>query len=221
MHIPQPLPLGRLSEPFDDPEWLYEIKHDGWRALAVIEQGVCRFFSRNRHRLSGFDDLGRALVQEIKADHAILDGELAVLDGDGRSLFSAMMTGGRHLARFFAFDAVSISGTDVRQQPLVERKKRLQGILPNRSHNVLYVDHVTGTGKELFEWACAWDLEGIVAKRADSRYEFTGGRNLKGSPWQKIKNPAYLKKTDAKNCSSDHRSAAVASRSVLSRQGAS
>jgi bifunctional non-homologous end joining protein LigD len=194
MHIPTPLPLGRLPEPFDDPDWLYEIKHDGFRALAVIDQGQCRFFSRNRHRLNGFDELGRALVDETKADTAILDGELAVIDPDGRSLFAAMMTGGRHLARFFAFDVVSINGTDLRQQPLIERKRQLRQMLPRRSRYVLYVDHVRGTGKELFHWACVWDLEGIVAKRVHSPYEFSGGCNLNRSPWLKIKNPAYSQK---------------------------
>jgi bifunctional non-homologous end joining protein LigD len=62
-HSPQPLPLGQASEPFDDPGWLYEIKHDGFRAMAVIENGQCRFFSRNRHRLTGFDEVARALVE--------------------------------------------------------------------------------------------------------------------------------------------------------------
>ena len=190
---PFPLPLGRLSEPFDDPDWLYEIKHDGFRAIAVIEQGQCRFFSRNRNPLTGFDEVAKALVAEIKADRAILDGELAVIDHDGRSLFAAMMTGGRHLARFFAFDVVSINRSDLSQTPLVERKKALENILPRRSRYVLYVDHVHATGKQLFDWACAWDLEGIVAKKADSRYEFKG-RNRRRSPWKKIKNPAYSQK---------------------------
>src|ERR1051325_6404482 len=101
MKLPLTAPPRRQTEPFDDPDWLYEIKHDGFRALAVIENGQCLFYSRNRHRLNGFDDIGRALVAEIKADRAILDGELAVIDHDGRSLFAVMMTGGRHLARFF------------------------------------------------------------------------------------------------------------------------
>src|SRR3712207_6187939 len=107
MHIPTPLPVSRLSEPFDDPGWFFELKHDGFRALAVIQQGRCRFFSRTRRRLTGFDDVGRALVSEVRAERAILDGELAVIDPDGRSLFAAMMNG-RHLAKFFAFDAVCL-----------------------------------------------------------------------------------------------------------------
>lgn len=80
----------------------------------------------------------------------------------------------------------------------LRRKRRLKVILrrpkgiAGHAH-ILYVDHVRGRGKELFDWACAWDLEGIVAKRADSRYEFTGS-NLNRSPWKKIKNSAYSQK---------------------------
>jgi ATP-dependent DNA ligase len=61
MVIPTPLTLVSQGQPFDDPDWLYEIKHDGFRALAVVENGRCRFFSRNKHRLTGFRDLAEAL----------------------------------------------------------------------------------------------------------------------------------------------------------------
>jgi bifunctional non-homologous end joining protein LigD len=63
MLIPDPMTLIRKPDPFDDPDWIYEIKHDGFRALAVIEQGHCRFFSRKKHRLTGYSDLREALVK--------------------------------------------------------------------------------------------------------------------------------------------------------------
>ena len=126
-------------------------------------------------------------------EKAILDGELSVIDADGRSIFAAMMQGRRHEARYCAFDVLSINGKDVRQIPLIERKAELRRLLPRRSRCLLYVDHVRSTGKLLFAWACAWDLEGIVAKRADSRSEFAG-RNLSRSPWKKIKNPGHSQK---------------------------
>ena len=88
-------------EPF-----LCEIKHDGFRALAVIEHGQCRFFSRKKHRLTGYQDLRAALVKEVNAETAILDGELAVADHLGRSVFADMMQR-RHLARYFAYTAVA------------------------------------------------------------------------------------------------------------------
>jgi ATP-dependent DNA ligase len=107
---PLTAPLRRQSEPFDDPVWIYEIKHDGFRALAVIEQGKCRVVSRKHRTLSGFRTLREALVQEVKARTAILDGELVVADEHGRTVFASMMKRGRHDVRYFAFDLFWLNG---------------------------------------------------------------------------------------------------------------
>src|SRR5690349_13417010 len=102
MVIPQPISLVQRSEPFDDWHWVYEIKHDGFRALAVIENETCRLFSRRKHRLTGHRELREALVKEVNGEAAILDGELVVTDALGRSIFADMMQR-RHPARFCAF----------------------------------------------------------------------------------------------------------------------
>jgi bifunctional non-homologous end joining protein LigD len=188
MHIPDPLPLAVRAAPFDGPEWIFEVKHDGFRALAVIERGQCRFISRNKHKLYGLRDLAAAIAREVNAETAILDGELAVPDHHGRTVFASMMKR-RHEARFFAFDLMSLNGEDFRQLPLLTRKQRLRRILPARSPHVLYVDHTRGTGTELYRLACQLDLEGIVAKRAASQYD----HNANGD-WIKIKNPNYSQK---------------------------
>ena len=189
MFNPDPMKLIRKPGAFDDPEWIFQVKHDGFRALAVIERGHCRFFSRKKHRLTGYSDLREALVKEINADCVVLDGELVVTDHHGRTIFADMMQR-RKPARYVAFDCVSLNGEDLRRVPLVDRKQRLRRILPSRSPHVLYVDHTRGAGIELFHLACQLDLEGIVAKRADSPYEDNAG-----SPhWIKIKNPAYSQK---------------------------
>ena len=188
MLIPAPMPLVQQREPFDDPNWLYEIKHDGFRALAVIEQGHCRFFSRKKHKLAGYQDLREALVKEVTAESAILDGELVVVDHMGRSIFADMMKR-RKLARYFAFDLIWLNGEDLRALPLLKRKEKLKQILPARSAHLLYVDHTKASGRRLFELACELDLEGIVAKRADSPYNDTGSRD-----WIKIKNQKYSQK---------------------------
>src|SRR5262249_402798 len=86
-----PIPLARLAKPFDDPDWIYEIKHDGFRAFAVIERGHCRFICRNKFKLYGLRDLAEALVHEVNAETAILDGELAVPDHLGRTVFDRPM----------------------------------------------------------------------------------------------------------------------------------
>src|SRR5438874_2510818 len=119
MKIPATAPLRRQAEPFDDPDWIYEIKHDGFRALAVIEQGRCRFVSRKHQPLSGFQAISEALVQEVKARTAILDGELVVADEHGRTVFASMMKRGRHDIRYFAFDLLWLNGIDLREVPLL------------------------------------------------------------------------------------------------------
>lgn len=132
--------------------------------------------------------LREGLVHEINAESAILDGELVVTDQLGRSIFTDMMKR-KKLVRYFAFDLLSLNGEDLRSLPLLTRKKKLKLILPSRSMNVLYVDHAIGAGQRLFELACQIDLEGIVAKRADSPYE-----DNPAASWIKIKNPKYSQK---------------------------
>lgn len=189
MVVPDPLPLRQIALPFDDPDWIYEIKYDGFRALAVIENGHCQFLSRNKHTLYGLTDLAKALANEVQAGQAILDGELAVCDTTGRSIFASMMQD-RQQARYFAFDLLFLRGKDLTERPLLERKAILKRLLPARSPHLLYVDHVVGTGVKLFRAALDLDLEGIVAKRADSPYAGEARR----SPWIKIKNPDYSQK---------------------------
>jgi hypothetical protein len=109
-------------------------------------------------------------VKEIHAEGVILDGELAVTDHMGRTIFADLMQR-RNLARYFAFDLLWLNGEDLRHLPLVTRKEKLKRILPSRSAHVLYVDHSRDNGTALYRLACQLDLEGIVAKRADSIYD--------------------------------------------------
>ena len=189
MEIPTPLRLVSLLQPFDDTDWLYEIKHDGFRALAVIEEGRCRFFSKNKHRLTGFRDVAEAIVKELKVENAILDGELVATDELGRTVFEALMHRSK-TARYFAFDLLWLKGRDLRGLPLLSRKAQLKRILPARSAHMLYVDYTRGAGTELYRLTCQLDLEGIVAKRAQSPYE----DNEEAPHWIKIKNAAYSQK---------------------------
>jgi bifunctional non-homologous end joining protein LigD len=190
MKIPSLAPLRQQTEPFDDPDWIYEIKHDGFRALAMIEQGTCRFVSRKNHALAGYRELGAAVAHEVKAKTAILDGELVVTDPEGRTVFASMMQRGRHPVRYFAFDLLWLDGKDVRLLPLLRRKALLKRILPSRSAHLLYVRHLTGKGQWLYERVCELDLEGIVAKRGASIYQARRSHDM----WIKIKNPDYSQK---------------------------
>jgi bifunctional non-homologous end joining protein LigD len=122
----------------------------------------------------------------VIGDHqAVLDGELVVLDADGRSLFYDLLRR-RHPPVFVAFDLLFLDGEDLRELPLLERKRRLSALVPEQSSSLLYAQHVIGAGRALFDQVRALDLEGIVAKLAAAPY-----RRTVPPHWIKIKNPAY------------------------------
>jgi len=83
-----PVPLSRLAEPFNHPDWIFEIKWDGFRCLAFIEHGRCRLVSRKGNQFKSFPVLNAALPQECKAERAVIDGEIVCLDGRGVSQFT-------------------------------------------------------------------------------------------------------------------------------------
>lgn len=182
----QPLPLTRRPEPFSDPDWLFEIKYDGFRALAYADPSGVRLVSRNGNRFSGFSDLCAGIEFALRARHAVLDGEIACLDDAGGSQFNELLFR-RGTPRFCAFDLLYLNGKDLRGLPLIERKRMLRRIVPANSAALLFVDHVEGEGQRLFELVCERDLEGIVAKHRLSRYVVENGN----PGWMKIRNRSY------------------------------
>src|SRR5713226_5671922 len=115
--------LAIRREPFDHPDFIYEVKYDGFRALAHIEAGSRSLVSRKAHVYKSFPDLCASLAQ--LPHEAILDGEIVCLDGAGRPLFYR-----RGQPHFYAFDAPYLDGRDLRELPLIERKRILQRIVP-------------------------------------------------------------------------------------------
>jgi bifunctional non-homologous end joining protein LigD len=188
MRLPrvQPIIPTWRKEPFDDPDWLFDFKYDGFRGLCYIEQGRCRFISRNGNVFSRFEALGDQLPAMLAADDAILDGEVIAADETGRPQFYDLLRRARAPA-YVAFDILWLDGTDLRSLTLGERRKRLQAILPTKSPIIAEALSVTGRGLELFELMCSNDLEGIVAKRLDDPYE-------PRVRWLKIKNGDYSQK---------------------------
>ena len=177
-----PAKLARSLEAFDHADWLFELKHDGFRSLAYLEDGRCRLVSRHRNVYKSFETL-RESLSTLKAKTAILDGEIVCLDVNGCSQFKELLYR-RGRAVFFAFDLVWLDGVDLRQTPLFERKKKLRKLV-ERSEclEILYAQHIERNGKLLFEEVCERNLEGMVAKRRMSVYAEHG--------WLKIKNPKY------------------------------
>jgi bifunctional non-homologous end joining protein LigD len=180
----QPMPLSRKAEPFNHPDWLFEIKWDGFRSLAYIENGRCRLVSRNGNEFKSFPTLNGALPLECQARRAVLDGEIVCLDRKGNSQFRNLMFR-RGEPRFYAFDLPSCDGEELRYLPLSERKNKLRGVVPQQGKRLLYCDHVEGQGERLFQLACKRDLEGIVAKRKFDPYL------LDNAKWYKIRNRNY------------------------------
>jgi bifunctional non-homologous end joining protein LigD len=174
----------RIAKPFNDPEYIFELKHDGFRALAYVEEGTCRLVSRNSNLFKSFASL-KASLGKLRVQNAILDGEIICIDGHGISRFNQLFSR-QGTPVFYAFDLLWLNDEDVRNHPLIDRKERLRELIDrNKPERIIYAQHVEREGKLLFEEVCNNDLEGIVAKRKHCIYK----SNSIG--WLKIKNPRY------------------------------
>jgi bifunctional non-homologous end joining protein LigD len=177
------MPLARFDRPFEHPDWIFEPKMDGFRAVAYVEGGACRLVSRNHNPFKTFDPLAEAIAQDLTGRSAILDGEIVRPGPDGRPLFYELMRR-RGPFCFFAFDLLWLDARDLRDRPLAERKRILRELLPRPSRAVLYVEHVA-SGTDLFRLICERDMEGVVAKQASASY------TPEATTWVKIKNREY------------------------------
>src|SRR6478735_12330716 len=176
--------LATLTDaPFDDKNWIFEDKYDGFRMVAVTKGGKVTLYSRNGKIIShNYIEVAKAL-EGVKGD-AVIDGELVALDKSGVSHFQLLQNALRHEAKllYCAFDLMFQDGEDLRGLTLLERKKRLKKILP-RHRLMAFSRHRNKSGTKLFEEAERKGLEGIMAKRADSKY-VSGDRT---DNWLKIK----------------------------------
>ena len=189
-----PMLATSVEKPFDNPDWLFEIKWDGYRAISFIADGKVRLVSRNQNDLTAqFSEL-QDLPKFVKAETVVLDGEIVALDELGRSSFSLMQqrtgfrTGGfRAAARadvpivYYVFDLLYLDGYDLRRVALEDRKRVLSEIV-TANPLVRYSEHFVGNGVALFEAAKQQGLEGILAKKRGSFYEERRTRE-----WLKIK----------------------------------
>jgi len=189
-----PMLAEPVEEPFDGAEWLFEIKWDGYRAIAFVESGKVRLVSRNQNDLTPRYPELKDMAQSIQAKTAVLDGEVVALDEEGKASFSLMQQrtgfrpGGKRAAAnadvpvlYYAFDLLYLDGYDWRRVPLEERKRKLESLVAT-GDVVRYSDHYEERGKALFEMARQKGLEGIVAKKRASFYEERRSRE-----WLKIK----------------------------------
>src|SRR4051812_21707744 len=153
--------LSRRPEPFDSDEYLYELKIDGFRALAHIADGKGALVSRNGNVFRGFAELATWIAEHLNCESAVLDGEIACIDGEGRPIFKDLLFR-KSSCTYVAFDLLYLNGNDLRIFPLIERKRQLRNLLGRRRSRMLYLDHIENDGKLLFEQIVKLDLEGIV-----------------------------------------------------------
>lgn len=176
--------LAKLYDgPFDDPDWLFEIKWDGYRAIAEVHQENVKLYSRNG---LSFENAYPAIAEALAAldIDAVLDGEIVALDEDGMPSFQLLQhaTTEETLLCYYVFDLLEMNGHNIEQEPLIARKELLSKLLPDHPL-IRYCDHVVAEGKAFFNMLGKRHMEGMIAKKADSVYR-EGGRT---TDWLKIK----------------------------------
>ncbi|HUS19634.1 MAG TPA: non-homologous end-joining DNA ligase, partial [Terriglobales bacterium] len=178
-----PMLATLVDQPFNDPEWLFEVKLDGYRAVAFVENGRTRYVSRNQNEFTAdfpeLEDLGK----QLRGEKLVVDGEVCVLDEEGRPSFSLMqqrtgyepgrvsrrtMAGGRPVV-YYIFDILYLDGYSLMRVDLEQRKEILRRILkPNIIFR--YSEHFLEEGLPLYQVARQKSLEGIIAKRRKGCY---------------------------------------------------
>jgi bifunctional non-homologous end joining protein LigD len=180
----KPMLAKEVDIPFDSKDWIFEIKWDGYRAISEIKNGEVKLYSRNENSfLSNYPPLVEAL-RKIK-HNVILDGEIVVLDEEGKSDFQKLQHYEENTSyplAYYVFDVLQIEDKKTTELPLIKRKELLKKIIPKNSI-VKYSDHIVEKGIAFFKSAKDNNLEGIMAKKADSEYH-TGSRT---GDWLKIK----------------------------------
>ena len=172
------------SQPFDDAEWIFEMKWDGYRAIAEKRGEGISLYSRNGLSFKSAFPIVVDQLKKLKVN-AVLDGEIIVLDEEGLPNFQYLQSYAENQQRpiqYQVFDLIELDGKDVTKLPLVDRKELLKKLLPE-NEVIRYSDHVIKNGKDFFELTGQKDLEGIMAKKADSLY-YPGKRT---KDWLKIK----------------------------------
>lgn len=190
----QEVMLAQTSAPFSRKGWLFELKYDGFRLLSALEGGEVAFhYRRGKNSTKTFPDLARAFARLPYRD-LIIDGEVVVLDEAARPSFQRLQRRVQLLrpadieraaavlpATLYAFDLLAFEGYDLRELPLVDRKRLLRKVLP-KVGPIRYSDHVEEHGEPLFRQVEKQKLEGLVAK--DARSPYRAGRS---DSWRKIK----------------------------------
>jgi bifunctional non-homologous end joining protein LigD len=190
--IIHPMLATLVDDPFSDPDWIFETKWDGFRSVCFVRNGEPQFFSRNQIEMTPqYPELVN-VGKQLKVKDAILDGEIVALDEQGMPRFQLLQPrvgrkGGLEALRgkgqilYFVFDLLYADGYDLTSCPLVERKAKLSEIL-RPSTFIKLSEHIEGEGEAFFREIENFRLEGMIAKRANSKYV-----PKRSSDWLKVK----------------------------------
>ena len=171
----------QADRPPSGPGWVHEIKHDGFRLIARRDGAGVRLLTRNGHDFSERYPAVAAAVGRLRCRSCVIDGEVVVLDDEGRAVFDQLQRGPRINpdAIMFGFDLLNL-----KREPLLTRKATLLSLLKGAPHGILYNEHMEGDGPMIFKHACKLGCEGIVSKRSDSPY-----RSGRSRDWIKTQEP--------------------------------
>lgn len=181
----EPCQPAKADQPPSGPQWVHEIKHDGFRLMVRRQGALVRCFTRGGHDWADrFPSVVEA-ARRLKATSFLIDGEAIICRADGLSDFAALRVGRRaHEVMLAAFDLIELKGDDLRDEPLEQRKRRLEKLLAGGVDAIAYNEHFSHQGDVVFDHACRLGLEGIVSKRLDAPY-----RSGPSKTWLKSKNP--------------------------------
>jgi bifunctional non-homologous end joining protein LigD len=168
-------------------DWLYELKYDGYRILAFVEDNSVRLITRKGHDYTKqFQNVATSLINLAAGRAMILDGEMTITDASGKTDFQALQNYMKNPKAqnltYIIFDLLALDGADLRGNRLIDRKEALEALMKDAPKSLYYSRHVKGNGKESFIAACEAGMEGIVGKKYDSVY--SGARN---GDWIKLK----------------------------------
>jgi bifunctional non-homologous end joining protein LigD len=184
-HYIKPMLATAVDKPFSSKEWLFELKLDGYRAIAVTGHKETLLYSRNGISLDSRYPVVIGALKKIKVE-AVLDGEIVLLNENGKPDFQKLQNykkSGEYQLVYYVFDILSCRNKDLTGLPLIERKKILKKLL-KKSPVIYFSSHIEENGQDFFKAVQAEDLEGMMAKKKDSIYT----QGIRTREWLKIKN---------------------------------
>jgi ATP-dependent DNA ligase len=179
------LPSSTKAPP-SGPDWLHEIKHDGFRIMALRDAAGVRLYTRNGNDFTKRFPLVVAAVATLPLGSCLIDGEAIVSNEAGLAVFELIRSFRHdHTAVLCAFDLLELDGEDLRRLPIEQRKQTLVRLLHGPYQGLALNEHYVGHGEIVYQQACKLGCEGIVSKRLGSLY-----RSGRSKQWVKVKNPA-------------------------------